>query len=114
MLEQLLKEVALEETNPKVGKSLFQRILNSFSHATKINSAVTDVEGNCILISQQGDCEFCQLVKSTSAGLAKCRHSYALGGVYASKWKEPYFLNVMLASSHGSVPYLTGANISAI
>lgn len=91
MLEQLLKEVALEETNPKVGKSLFQRILNSFSHATKINSAVTDVEGNCILISQQGDCEFCQLVKSTSAGLAKCRHSYALGGVYASKWKEPYF-----------------------
>lgn len=91
MLEQLLKEETQEQKNTKVGKSLFQRILNSFSHATKINSAVTDVEGNCILTSQQGDCEFCQLVKSSSTGLARCRRSYAQGGVHAIKWKEPYF-----------------------
>lgn len=91
MLEQFLKEQMQEQMNAKVGKSLFQRILNSFSHATKINSAVTDVEGKCILTSQQGDCEFCQLVKSSSAGLARCRRSYAQGGVHAIKWKEPYF-----------------------
>jgi len=91
MLEQILKEVTHEQMNTKVGKNLFQRILNSFSHATKINSSVTDVEGNCILTSQQGDCEFCQLVKSSPTGLAKCRRSYAQGGAHAIKWKEPYF-----------------------
>ncbi|HHW29233.1 MAG TPA: helix-turn-helix domain-containing protein [Syntrophomonadaceae bacterium] len=91
MLEQFLKEQMQEQMNAKVGKSLFQRILNSFSHATKINSAVTDVEGKCILTSQQGDCEFCQLVKSSSSGLARCRRSYAQGGIHAIKWKEPYF-----------------------
>jgi len=91
VLEQFLREEMQEQMNVKVGKSLFQRILNSFSHATKINSAVTDVEGKYIFTSQQGDCEFCQLVKSSSAGLARCRRSYAQGGVHAIKWKEPYF-----------------------
>jgi len=31
MLEQILKEVTHEQMNTKVGKNLFQRILNSFS-----------------------------------------------------------------------------------
>ncbi|MDN5326768.1 MAG: hypothetical protein PWP41_1464 [Moorella sp. (in: firmicutes)] len=74
----------------KVEKELFQRLLNSFSYATKMFSAITDVEGNCILSSKQGDCEFCRLVKSSPAGMARCRSSYAWAGEQALKWKEPY------------------------
>ena len=63
------------------------------------------------LTSQQGDCEFCQLVKSSSAGLARCRRSYAQGGVHAIKWKEPYFLNVMQAHLMGLSHILQGKHI---
>ncbi|WP_259372345.1 PocR ligand-binding domain-containing protein [Neomoorella thermoacetica] len=71
-------------------KELFQRLLNSFSYATRMFSAITDLEGNCILSSEQGDCEFCQLVKSSPTGMARCRSSYAWAGEQALKWKEPY------------------------
>ncbi|MDK2880280.1 MAG: two-component system, response regulator YesN [Clostridia bacterium] len=74
----------------KLEKELFQRLLNSFSYATKMFSAITDLEGNCILSSEHGDCEFCRLVKSSPAGVARCRRSYAQAGEQALKWKEPY------------------------
>jgi two-component system response regulator YesN len=89
MLEQILKEEMQEDK--KVDKKFFQRMLNSFSRATKVFSAITDVEGKCILTSEHGDCEFCQLVKGSADGLANCRRSYAQGGEQALKWKEPYF-----------------------
>lgn len=93
MLEQILGEdIQHVQINQKVEKKKhLQRVLNSFTYATKIFSAITDVEGNCTLTSEQGDCEYCQLIKASPSGLERCKRSYALGGEQALKWKEPYF-----------------------
>lgn len=69
---------------------LFQRLLDSFSNATKLFTALTDVDGNYIITSNKEDCRFCKLIRSTSLGLAKCKQAYALAGREALKWKEPY------------------------
>jgi two-component system response regulator YesN len=69
---------------------LFQRLLDSFSNATKLFTAFTDVNGNYIITSNKEDCKFCKLIRSTSLGLAKCKQDYALAGAEALKWKEPY------------------------
>ncbi|MGB9792200.1 MAG: PocR ligand-binding domain-containing protein [Thermacetogeniaceae bacterium] len=72
-------------------RELLQRLLNSFSTATKLFVAVTDVDGECILTSDKGDCEFCRLVKEDPVGRERCRGSYARAGKQAEKWNEPYF-----------------------
>lgn len=72
-------------------RQLLQRLLNSFSTATKLFVAVTDVDGECILTSDKGDCEFCRLVKEDPVGRERCRGSYARAGKQAEKWNEPYF-----------------------
>lgn len=69
---------------------LFQRLLDSFSNATKLFTALTDVDGNYIITSNKEDCRFCKLIRSTPLGLAKCNQAYALAGAEALKWKEPY------------------------
>ncbi|KYH32013.1 PocR ligand-binding domain-containing protein [Neomoorella mulderi] len=86
-LSERVKDLQIKK---KMEKELLQRLLNSFSYATKMFSAITDLEGNCLLSSEQGDCEFCQLVKSSPSGMARCRSSYAWAGEQALKWKEPY------------------------
>ncbi len=74
-----------------IEKQLLQRLLNSFSSATRLFVAVTDVDGECILTSDKGDCEFCRLVKADPVGMERCRGSYARAGKQAEKWNEPYF-----------------------
>lgn len=73
-----------------IEKQSLQRLLNSFSTATNLLVSVTDVEGNCLLTSEQGESDFCRLVKSTPLGLERCRGSYARAGKQATKWDEPY------------------------
>lgn len=72
-------------------RQLMQRLLNSFSTATRLFVAITDVEGECLLTSDKGDCEFCRLVKDDPVGRERCQGSYARAGKQAEKWNEPYF-----------------------
>jgi len=74
-----------------IEKQLLQRLLNSFSTATRLFVAVTDVDGECLLSSNKGDCDFCRLVKANPLGLERCQGSYARAGKQAEKWSEPYF-----------------------
>ncbi len=70
---------------------LLERLLDSFSTITRMNVAVTDVDGNYLLTSKKEEAEFCRLIKSTSQGLERCCSSYARAGREAEKWNEPYF-----------------------
>ena len=74
-----------------IDKQLLQRLLNSFSTATRLFVAVTDADGECLLSSDKVDCDFCSLVKANPLGLERCRGSYARAGKQAEKWNEPYF-----------------------
>jgi len=92
-------------------KQLLERLLNSFSTATKLHVAITDTLGHVLFCSQKGDSVFCSLVKSTSTGLERCKGVYARAGKQATKWKEPYIFRchaglmawvcpIMVGSSH--------------
>lgn len=74
-----------------INKEFLQRLLDSFFVATKLRICLTDVSGNILLSSSDGDSEFCCLVKKSPCGLESCRKSYALAGKQATKWNEPYF-----------------------
>jgi ligand-binding sensor protein/AraC-like DNA-binding protein len=74
-----------------IEKQLLKRLLDSFSTATRLFVAVTDVDGRCVLSSNKGDCDFCHLVKANPLGLERCQGSYARAGKQAEKWNEPYF-----------------------
>ncbi len=71
---------------------LLERLLDSFSTITRMNVAVTGVDGSYLLKSNKEEAEFCRLIKSTSQGLECCCSSYARAGREAEKWNEPYFL----------------------
>ncbi|NPV28643.1 MAG: AraC family transcriptional regulator [Firmicutes bacterium] len=73
-----------------VERQFLQRLLNSFTTAANLHVSFTDVDGNCLLSSEQGESDFCKLIKSNSLGLARCRGSYARAGKEAAKWNEPY------------------------
>lgn len=74
-----------------IDRELLQRLLDSFFTATKMRICLTDVNGNIVLGPNEGDSEFCSLVKSFPCGLERCQESYALAGKQATKWNEPYF-----------------------
>jgi two-component system response regulator YesN len=74
-----------------IEKQLLQRLIDSFSTATRLYVAVTGADGECLLSSNKEDCEFCRLVKANPLGLERCRGSYARAGKQAEKWNEPYF-----------------------
>lgn len=80
------KESYIEQLNDN---KMLKRILNSFSTITRMNVAVTNTDGDYLLIKRETD--FCQLVRSTAQGLECCRSSYARAGMEAEKWNEPYF-----------------------
>lgn len=84
------KEVEEIYVKKAINDQLFQKVLNSFSYATKLYSAITDVAGNTLHHSFLNDCEFCRLIKSTATGLERCVDSYARAGEQAMKWREPY------------------------
>lgn len=88
MIEGLDKQFSIGNI---IEKQLLQRLLNSFSTATKLFVAITDVDGTCVLSSNKGDCDFCHLVKANPLGLERCQGSYARAGKQAVKWNEPYF-----------------------
>jgi len=89
-------------------KKLYQRVLNSFTNATGILSAITDLEGNCILSSEQGDGEFCRLLKAGPGGPARCNKCYAQGGEQALKWKEPYIFKCYAGLISWVCPFFIG------
>lgn len=72
-------------------KQLLQRLLNSFSAATKLSVALTDINGEMIFKSDQADCEFCNNIKASPLGKERCKGSYERAGSQAGKWNEPYF-----------------------
>ena len=58
------KESYIEQLNDN---KMLKRILNSFSTITRMNVAVTNTDGDYLLIKRETD--FCQLVRSTAQGL---------------------------------------------
>lgn len=84
----LLKQGNIEYANEQ---QLLQRLLNSFSAATKMSVALTDINGEIILKSDRPDCEFCKAIRSDAQGRECCKGSYARAGNQAGKWNEPYF-----------------------
>ncbi len=70
---------------------MLERLLDSFSTITKMNVAVTNIDGRYLLASKKGETDFCRLIRSTATGLKCCCGSYARAGREAEKWNEPYF-----------------------
>ncbi len=83
-----LKQKKLDHANEQ---ELLQRLLNSFSAATKMSVALTDIDGEIILKSAQPDCDFCKIIRAHPQGRECCKGSYARAGNQAGKWNEPYF-----------------------
>lgn len=82
------KENYIEKLNDN---KMLERLLNSFSIITRMNVAVTSVDGSYLLTSTKEEPDFCRLIKSTAKGLECCYGSYARAGREAEKWNEPYF-----------------------
>lgn len=89
-------------------KELLQRLLDSFSVATKMKVVFTDTSGNVLLSSAGTDCAFCSLVKSSPLGCERCRSSYARGGKQATKWNEPYFFRCHAGLVVWACPIISG------
>ncbi|HAA90080.1 MAG: AraC-like transcriptional regulator [Thermoanaerobacterales bacterium 50_218] len=89
-------------------KELLQRLLDSFSVATKMRVVFTDTSGNVLLSSTGTDCAFCSLVKSSPLGCERCRSSYARGGKQATKWNEPYFFRCHAGLVVWACPIISG------
>lgn len=71
-------------------KPILERLLHSFSVATKLHVTITDAQGNPWLSSRQGDSCFCAMIKDSPAGLERCKGVYERAGRQATKWNEPY------------------------
>lgn len=71
-------------------KALLERLLNSFTTATKLKVYVTDTMGNVLMSSNKGDSCFCSLIKDSSIGIERCKGVYERAGRQATKWNEPY------------------------
>lgn len=89
-------------------RQLLERLLNSFSTATKLHVAITDPAGNMLMCSQKGDSSFCALVKSSPAGLDRCRGVYARAGKQATKWNEPYIFRCHAGLTAWVCPIMAG------
>lgn len=81
----------LEKYDDESEQQLLQRLLNSFSAATKMSVALTDIGGEIILKSDQPDCDYCKIIGASLRGKEYCKGSYARAGNQAGKWNEPYF-----------------------
>jgi len=89
-------------------KELLQRLLDSFSMATKMRVVFTDPSGDVLLSSAGTDCAFCSLVKSSPLGCERCRSTYARGGKQATKWNEPYFFRCHAGLVVWACPIISG------
>ncbi|WP_236608784.1 PocR ligand-binding domain-containing protein [Thermacetogenium phaeum] len=105
--EDVGKQAGMERV---IERQLLQRLLDSFSTATRLFVAVTDVDGEVILTSRQGDCEFCRLVKEDPVGRERCRGSYARAGKQAKRWNEPYFFRCHAGLIAWACPILMNDN----
>ncbi|MEL7564600.1 MAG: PocR ligand-binding domain-containing protein [Dehalobacterium sp.] len=91
-------------------KKLLERLLNSFSTATKLHVAVTDTLGNVLISSKKGNSKFCSIVRSTKEGLKRCRGVYGRAGKQATKWNEPYIFRCHAGLTAWVCPIMVGNN----